>query len=153
MAPEQWHGAPASPATDVYAATCVFFECVTGDPPYGSGDTTTLRRRHESAPVPANAVPEPLRHLVAYGMAKDPRQRPPGAQQFIGMLEQLAAGAYGPDWERRGWIALGTATAVLATAFPAAMLGMTSGATGLTHGVAHLAGKAGAKGLFGKARR
>jgi serine/threonine protein kinase len=33
MAPEQWHGAPASPATDVYSATCVFFECVTGGPP------------------------------------------------------------------------------------------------------------------------
>jgi hypothetical protein len=48
-------------------------------------------------------------------------------------------------------IALGAATAVLATAFPAAALGMTSGATGLAHGVAHLAGKAGAKGLFGKA--
>jgi serine/threonine protein kinase len=152
MAPEQWHGAPVSPATDVYAATCVFFECVTGGLPYGSSDTTTLRRMHESAPVPANAVPEPLRPLVAHGMAKDPAHRPPGAQQFVAQLERLAAGAYGPDWERRGWIALGTATAVLAAAFPAAALGMTTGATtALGHGFAQLAGKAGAKGLLGKA--
>jgi serine/threonine protein kinase len=34
MAPEQFHGAPASPSTDVYAATATFFECVTGDRPF-----------------------------------------------------------------------------------------------------------------------
>jgi Protein kinase domain len=151
MAPEQWRGAPVSPAADVYSATCVFFECVTGGPPYASGDTTTLRRMHEAAPLPTQAVPEPLRPLVAHGLAKDPAHRLPGAHQFVTLLERLATGAYGPDWERRGWIALGAATAVLAAAFPAAALGMTTGATGLAHGAAHLAGKVGAKGLFGKA--
>ena len=30
MAPEQWDGSPATPATDIYAATAVFFECLTG---------------------------------------------------------------------------------------------------------------------------
>jgi len=34
MAPEQWHGAPSSPATDIYAATAVFFECLTGKTPF-----------------------------------------------------------------------------------------------------------------------
>ena len=34
MAPEQWHGAPADPATDIYAATAVFFECLTGTTPF-----------------------------------------------------------------------------------------------------------------------
>ena len=43
MAPEQWAGAPASPSTDVYAATCVFFECVTGRKPY-PGDTAEAYR-------------------------------------------------------------------------------------------------------------
>jgi Protein kinase domain len=151
MAPEQWNRAPATPATDVYSATCVFFECVTGAPPYASGDTTTLRRMHEAAPIPAQAVPEPLRPLVAAGMAKDPAHRPPGARQFVDLLDRLATDAYGPGWERRGWIALGAATAVLAAAFPAAVLGMTSGVTGLAHGAAELAGKVGAKGVFGKA--
>ncbi|OLT33245.1 hypothetical protein BJF79_08180 [Actinomadura sp. CNU-125] len=38
MAPEQWRGEAVSPATDVYAATCVFFECVTGRRPFaGAG--------------------------------------------------------------------------------------------------------------------
>src|SRR6202167_3282453 len=31
--PEQFSGAPASPAGDVYAATATFFECLTGRPP------------------------------------------------------------------------------------------------------------------------
>ncbi|MGH3379968.1 MAG: hypothetical protein ACRDP6_35080 [Actinoallomurus sp.] len=81
---------------------------------------------HESAPVPAEAVPEKLRPLVAHGMAKYPAQRPPGAEQFVTLLEQLAA------------------------AFPAAALGVT-GSAALGHGAAHLAAKVGAKGLFGKA--
>ena len=34
MAPEQWNGEPATPATDIYAATAVFFECLTGQTPF-----------------------------------------------------------------------------------------------------------------------
>src|ERR1700742_3861569 len=34
MAPEQWDGMPASPATDIYAASGVFFECLTGKTPF-----------------------------------------------------------------------------------------------------------------------
>ena len=32
--PEQFGGAPASPAGDVYAATATFYECLTGRPPF-----------------------------------------------------------------------------------------------------------------------
>ena len=32
--PEQFAGSPASPATDVYAATATFYECLTGRPPF-----------------------------------------------------------------------------------------------------------------------
>ena len=39
MAPEQWQAAPASPATDVYAATAVFFECLTGRTPPSCGNS------------------------------------------------------------------------------------------------------------------
>ena len=55
MAPEQWEAAPPSPATDVYAATCVFYECFTGEPPYGRA-AAALPERHMSAPIPAEAV-------------------------------------------------------------------------------------------------
>ena len=71
-APEQIAGAPATPASDVYAATATFYECLTGHPPF-SGDTAeALLRQHQCDPVPLDPVPEPLRPLVAAGMAKEP---------------------------------------------------------------------------------
>ena len=79
MAPEQWRGEPATPATDVYAATCVFFECLTGGRAYGGGDRASIMAGHLSGDVPVDEVPEPLRPLIAAGMAKDPAERPPGA--------------------------------------------------------------------------
>lgn len=107
MAPEQWRGESATPATDVYSATCVFYECVTGQRPYRAQDVVTLESLHVGSPIPVLTVPEPLRSLVLRGMAKEARQRPPGAAAFVTELEQTAVHAYGPDWEKRGWIALG----------------------------------------------
>jgi eukaryotic-like serine/threonine-protein kinase len=101
MAPEQWEGGEASPATDIYAATAVFYECLTGDPPF-SGRIGQLRREHENAPVPADNVDEPLRGLVSRGMAKDPADRPADAALFVAELEDVATVAYGTDWEDRG---------------------------------------------------
>ncbi|HEX2312850.1 MAG TPA: serine/threonine-protein kinase, partial [Thermomonospora sp.] len=83
MAPEQWEGEPATPATDVYAATCVFFEAVTGRRPYSAADRAALMHGHLLQPVPLEALPEPLRPLVARGMAKRPEQRPFGAAAFV----------------------------------------------------------------------
>jgi serine/threonine-protein kinase len=131
MAPEQWAGVPAAPATDVYAATCVFFECVSGHRPYGSADRDTLRHRHLTAPVPAEEVPEPVRPLVLRGMAKDPSDRPASALEFVGELERIAAEAYGRDWERTGWRRLAEVTSVLAALSPLALaLGTGSGGAG-----------------------
>ena len=101
MAPEQWAGGPASPATDIYAATAVFYECLTGRTPF-SGRLRQLRRQHERAAVPSADVDEPLRPLVERGMAKDPATRPANAATFVAELEATATAAYGPDWERRG---------------------------------------------------
>ncbi|KAB2340246.1 serine/threonine-protein kinase, partial [Actinomadura montaniterrae] len=98
MAPEQWDRHTATPATDVYAATCVFVECVSGHRPF-AGNRAELMRAHLTGPVPAETVPEPLRPLVARGMAKDPADRPPSAAAFVDDLERTAREAYGPDWE------------------------------------------------------
>jgi hypothetical protein len=135
MAPEQWEGGPAGPATDVYAATCVFFECVAGHRPFGGGDQTVLRHRHLTAPVPAEEVPEPVRPLIARGMAKDPADRPTGALEFVSELEDIAAEAYGRDWERNGWRRLAEAAAGLAALLPFALaLGTAPGGGGAAAG-------------------
>ncbi|MEU3621423.1 serine/threonine protein kinase [Amycolatopsis coloradensis] len=123
MAPEQWSGGIATPATDVYAATCVFFQCVAGHRPYEAERTEVLRTLHEYAPIPFGEVPEPVRDLIARGMAKDVAQRPSGAAEFVAELESSARKAYGDDWERNGWHRLAKGAGVLVALSPLALLG------------------------------
>ncbi|MFG2005788.1 serine/threonine-protein kinase [Spirillospora sp. NPDC048911] len=123
MAPEQWDGGPAAPATDIYAATCVFYECVTGRTPFIATTMDALREQHLTRVVPLDDLPEPLRPLVMRGMAKRPDQRFGNVREFVGTLDVIAAAAYGADWERRGLYALGATAALLTAAFPVALLG------------------------------
>ncbi|WP_159765524.1 serine/threonine-protein kinase [Streptomyces sp. HM190] len=120
MAPEQWTGAPASPAADVYAATATFFECLTGHKPYGGDNLAALALQHVDAPVPVEEVPEPVRDLVRRGLAKNPGDRPPHAEEFVADLEAAAGAAYGPDWEERGRGRLAALVALLALLLPSA---------------------------------
>lgn len=120
MAPEQWDAGPSGPAADVYAATCVFFECLTGRKPYRAEDLTALRHQHNSAPIPVVDAPIPVRRLMARGLAKNPADRPATALAFLTELETAAAGVYGPDWERRGRRRLAELATLLALTFPLA---------------------------------
>ncbi|MFC0040499.1 serine/threonine-protein kinase [Actinomadura rayongensis] len=150
MAPEQWVRHQATPATDVYAATCVFVECATGERPFHGGTQDELRAAHLGAPVPVERVPGPLRPLVATGMAKDPADRPAGAAAFVDELERTARAAYGDDWEQRGVRTLAGASAALAALFPlAAWLagGGAAGAAGAGTGAASAGAGAGAAAL------
>jgi protein kinase-like protein len=101
LAPELWHGATPSEASDIYAATVVFFECLTGRPPY-DGKPQAIAKGHRDAPIPADAVPGPLRGLITQGLAKDPADRPASAADFLGVVEAAAVKAYGPAWEAQG---------------------------------------------------
>ena len=116
--PEQFAGGPASPAGDVYAATATFFECLTGRPPFRGDSAAELLYQHVSQPVPVDAVPEPVRPLVAAGMAKQPGDRPADARAFVAALDEVAAAAYGPDWHERGRSHLGEAALLLAALWP-----------------------------------
>jgi serine/threonine protein kinase len=102
LAPEQWLSAPPDPAADLYAATAVFFECLTGQIPYPAQSATALETAHRSGPIPIESVPGPLRDLVARGLAKDPAARPASAAEFLGELDDAAVAAYGPAWETQG---------------------------------------------------
>ncbi|MFJ4535336.1 serine/threonine-protein kinase [Streptomyces tibetensis] len=120
MAPEQWTGAPASPASDVYAATATFFECLTGHKPYAGDNLAELALRHLDAPVPAEEVPDVVRELVRRGLAKDPAERPAQAEAFVTELESVAGAAYGTDWEERGRGRLAALVALLPLLLPSA---------------------------------
>ncbi|MEU7001194.1 serine/threonine-protein kinase [Nonomuraea sp. NPDC046570] len=131
MAPEQWSGGPASPATDVYAATAVFFECLTGHRPYRSTEPSVLGYQHLHAPIPVQDAPEPVRGLLVRGLAKDPAERPASAGAFVAELERVAAGAYGEEWEERGRRRLAALVALLAFLLPTPQSPPPVGATTL----------------------
>ena len=118
--PEQFAGTPASPAGDVYAATATFYECLTGHPPFVGDTAERVLYQHLAVPVPLDPVPEPLRPLVAAGMAKEPENRPADATTFVTALNAIAARAYGPDWAKRGRSHLGEAALLLAALWPSA---------------------------------
>ena len=120
MAPEQWRYGTVSPATDVYAATAVFYECLTGERPYPVKGVWALAAAHRMDPIPVDRVPEPLSALVAHGLAKAPEERPASADAFLAELEAAAVRGYGPEWEERGRVRLAALAALLASLFPMA---------------------------------
>ncbi|MFD5266415.1 serine/threonine-protein kinase [Streptomyces sp. NPDC058335] len=120
MAPEQWTGAPASPAGDVYAATATFFECLTGRRPYAGDHLAELALQHVEGTIPVAEVPEAVRSLVGRGLAKSPEHRPSDAAAFVAELEGVAVAAYGSDWEERGRGRLAALVALLLFLLPTA---------------------------------
>ncbi|MFG2795079.1 serine/threonine-protein kinase [Streptomyces sp. NPDC048419] len=113
MAPEQWASGLVSPATDVYAATATFFECLTGVKPYVGTTVMELAVAHADAPIPDQQAPRALRPLIRRGLAKSPEQRPASAVALLAELEAVACAAYGPDWEERGQGCLAALVALL----------------------------------------
>lgn len=129
MAPEHWTGAAASPASDIYAATATFYECLTGHPPYQGQDLATLRDQHAHAPIPIDPAPATLHPLLRAGLAKRAPERPQPAEAFLELLESAAVAGYGADWEERGRRQLAERAVLLALLFPSA--GTAGGGTGV----------------------
>ena len=135
MAPEQWNGEPATPATDIYAATAVFFECLTGQTPF-SGTLGHLAMQHQTGAIPVALVDQPLQALIERGLAKDPRDRPAHAVEFVAELNWVAGRAYGADWEERGRNELAKRAAALLLL----LIGGIAGAAGGSFAATLLAG-------------
>ena len=139
--PEQFGGAPATPASDVYAATATFYECLTGRPPFTGDSQERLLYQHLIEPVPLEPVPAPLRPLVAAGLAKDPAARPADGAMLIAELRAVAGRTYGPGWEDRGHSGLAAAALLLAALWPSggppAVQGTTVHRVRLRHHLTH----------------
>jgi serine/threonine-protein kinase len=111
MAPELWAGRPHTVATDIYAATGVLVDSLTGRPPYLGTDLTGLGVQHTQGALPSEAVPMLARELVIRGLAKDPRDRPASAGLFRRDVETAGVAFLGAGWREhgRGWLAAAVA--------------------------------------------
>ncbi|WP_165975057.1 serine/threonine protein kinase [Nonomuraea deserti] len=88
MAPEQFLGAVAGPAADVFAWGSVIVYAAAGAPPFGNDSLPAVLRRIQYDEPNLGDVPEPLRSIVYGCLAKDPAARP--AMQDV--LFQLISG-------------------------------------------------------------
>lgn len=89
------------PAADVYAATCVFVECLVGHPPYPGASLFTVAAGHRHAAPPTSRLPSLMWPLVAAGLAKAPTVRPT-ARTLAGEVRRAATTGYGTGWEKAG---------------------------------------------------
>jgi serine/threonine protein kinase/WD40 repeat protein len=83
MAPEAFHGAPPSPAMDVFAWAGVVLFAASRVPPFEPEPAAMLPHRiaHEQPPN-LHRLAEPLRAAVNAAMAKDPAARPTAEQLY-----------------------------------------------------------------------
>jgi serine/threonine-protein kinase len=95
LSPEQVATGAADSRSDVYAAGVLFYELLTGAPPY-SGDTAlSVAYRHVNSDVPAPSliagdVPAELDELVVRATRRDPAARPVDAAAMLAELRRLA---------------------------------------------------------------
>lgn len=91
MSPEQAMGRPIDARADLYAFGVVFWEMLTGKPPYEAPDAFALALKHATAPLPV--LPTELsrfQRLTDLLMAKQPEQRYAGLDVFLLDLKAVA---------------------------------------------------------------
>jgi eukaryotic-like serine/threonine-protein kinase len=95
--------------SDVYSVGCVFYEMLSGRPPFvkgldGVGDTDFAIQHAHVTKRPLNLrsrvpnIPPEVDDLVMAALEKDPEKRIPGCQEFLRLLEQLGTQ---PETEER----------------------------------------------------
>lgn len=91
MSPEQHRGKDIDPRADLYSLGVVFFQMLTGRPPYEANDPMAMGLKHISDPIPL--MPTDLKRyqpLIRKLLAKDPEQRFQRGRDIVAALDELA---------------------------------------------------------------
>jgi serine/threonine-protein kinase len=97
LSPEQIRGQEPGPRSDLYALGCLFFEALTGRPPFIAENEMALRWAHANDPRPlvSAVVPEVgarYDRFVSVALAVDPGQRFGSGREFVDALAAAHAG-------------------------------------------------------------
>lgn len=96
MSPEQIRGGDITPASDLYALGCVFYELLTGRPPFVGDSPAATLHMHCKQEIPrasqiALDCPPAFDDLIRRMMAKAPADRPASAEAVSEELGQIAS--------------------------------------------------------------
>jgi serine/threonine-protein kinase len=90
MAPEQASRGELDGRADLYALGCVVHRCLTGRPPYDSGELVATLVAHVNEPIPETGNPT-LDRFLATALAKDPEARFARGADLVDSLRWIAS--------------------------------------------------------------
>jgi serine/threonine protein kinase len=96
MAPEQIRGEDVTAATDVYALSCVMWECLLGKPPFADRQGMRVLWAHlqDVPPDPSTQssdVAPAIGKAILRALEKDPAERPQSASDFARLMDEAAS--------------------------------------------------------------
>ncbi|MFD0889983.1 serine/threonine-protein kinase [Streptosporangium algeriense] len=92
LAPEQLSGAPASPASDVFAWASTMVFAATGTSPFAAAGIANVLNRIVTHEPDLSAVPPPLRDPIAAALTKDPSHRPAAGELLSRLIDPASGG-------------------------------------------------------------
>jgi hypothetical protein len=92
MAPESVDPLAIDARSDLYALGCILCELATGAPPYRGATAFAVLQAHRTAPLPAlDQVPDSLRRVIRWLLAKSPADRPQSATEVEAALGSVGS--------------------------------------------------------------
>jgi serine/threonine protein kinase len=102
MSAERFDDGPVGPPADVYSLTCLLYECLTGRPPFETGDLRQLMIAHVFSPPPRpsimrRGISRAFDDVIAKGMAKKPSDRFSSTGELAKAATAAALGVQAPS--------------------------------------------------------